>query len=69
MNAMTAWIIQTSMSAILANLDEATIKKFIDAGLDAIEDTVADSSNTIDDALVLPLCKRLRTALDVPDND
>jgi hypothetical protein len=69
MNAATQWAVQTAISAILANLDEDTIKRFIDAGLDAIEDIVASTDNQIDDQLVLPLCRRLRQAVDVPDND
>ena len=42
---------------------------FIDAGLDYIEDAVIASENKIDDAVVLPACKLVRTVLNIPDND
>lgn len=41
----------------------------IDAALDAIENGVEATENKLDDALVLPLCKMVRIAANVPDND
>ena len=45
------------------------LKKGIDALLDVIETACIGSANKIDDAVVLPLCKLIRSTLDIPDND
>lgn len=69
LNSMKLWAIQSLMTALMTQLNPELIRRFVDAGLDAIEDTVAASENTIDDQLVLPLIKQVRVALDLPDND
>jgi len=66
---MKASTISAMVTAILGLLPNETVKSFLDAGFDAIENIVADSSNTIDDAVILPIINKLRTAFDVPDND
>jgi hypothetical protein len=38
-------------------------------GLDIIEDKVMASPSTTDDMIVLPVCRIIREALSVPDND
>jgi len=45
------------------------IKHWIDMGIDMVEDKVAASPSTLDDAIVLPMCNLLRKALSIPDND
>ena len=50
-------------------LDAAAFKKFADMGLDFIEDYVANTPNKYDDLVVLPLCKTIRAAFDIPDDD
>lgn len=50
-------------------LSPETLKRFADAGLDAIEDAVAKSESTWDDMVVLPLCQQIRDAFDIPDDD
>lgn len=57
------------MTALFAVLTPENLKKFVDAGLDAIENAVEGSENTIDDKLVLPICKVIRGTFDIPDND
>jgi hypothetical protein len=42
---------------------------FVDAGLDYIEDYVSKTENTMDDQVVLPMCRIIREVLNVPDND
>ena len=54
---------------LIGRLDEETLKGWVDAGLDYIEDVVAKSESTLDDAVVLPICKLIRDAFGVPDND
>ena len=36
---------------------------------DFAEEKVLGSKSKIDDALVLPICKMVRTAFDIPDDD
>ena len=50
-------------------VEKGAIKKFADAGLDAIENAVENSETTIDDKVVLPLINTIRAAFDIPDND
>ena len=50
-------------------LTPENIKKYGDKLFDLIEDFVADSETTIDDATVLPIVKAFRKGLDIPDND
>ena len=50
-------------------LTEENIKKAIDGLFDSIEDFVSKSGTNIDDITVLPILKRLRDILNVPDND
>jgi len=50
-------------------LDEDNIKKYGDKLFDFVEDAVADSTTTFDDATVLPIIKALRVGLNIPDND
>jgi hypothetical protein len=45
------------------------VEKLGDALLDSLEDYVARTDNKTDDALVLPVIKGLRIALDIEDDD
>ena len=59
-----------SVVTLLVNLlDEDTLKKMADAVIDVAEKAVLDSENTFDDALVLPLCAKIRSTFNIPDND
>jgi len=42
-------------------------KNFIDSGLDYLENAIAKSENTYDDATILPIIKLIRTTFDIPD--
>ena len=66
---MRSILIAQLVNALLMILNEEVMKKAIDNLLDFIEDFVADTENKVDDALVLPLCRRIRETFDVPDND
>ena len=57
------------IGTMVERLDAEVVKKGLDAMLDAIEDYVASTPNKYDDALVGGLCKTVRSALDIPDND
>lgn len=52
---------------ITGSVDE--LKIVADTILDFCEDYVLGTASNIDDALVLPICKTIRDALDIPDND
>ena len=54
---------------VMTMLKPEHVNDLVDTILDWIEERVAASDNKIDDALVLPLCNTIRTALNVPDND
>ena len=50
-------------------LKPENIQTYGDKLFDFVEDAVVNSETTIDDALVLPMVKQLRTVLNIPDND
>ena len=54
---------------LLSLVTPDVLKKGLDSLLDFIESSVEKSDNKIDDAIVLPLCKVIRDALNIPDND
>lgn len=57
------------IQGLFAILTPENLKMFVDAGLDAIEDAVEKSENQVDDKLVLPMCKIIRSTFGIPDND
>lgn len=57
------------LPGLLKLLTPEVLKDAVDAMLDKIEDAVTDSDNTIDDALVLPLCKIIRDTFNIPDEE
>jgi len=54
---------------LLAQLPKEIVKDGIDRLLDVVEDAVEKSENSLDNAMVLPICKLIRDSLDIPDND
>jgi hypothetical protein len=61
--------LQALLGIALSFLTTAQLKKFADMAFDFIEDAVKESANPYDDAAILPVITRLRTAFDIPDND
>ena len=61
-------LILALVKALLGFLDEEMIKGFLDKGLDWVEDSIQESENVYDDAL-LPLIAVFRNALNIPDDD
>ena len=66
---MKGYIVAKLVQVLLGLLDGPTLKRFVDAGLDAIENAVIGSKSNVDDAVVLPLLEAIREAFDIPDND
>jgi hypothetical protein len=67
MNGILQKALQALLTVALAFLTKDQLKQFADMAFDFVEKAVQDSSNTIDDALVLPVIQRLREAFDIPD--
>lgn len=66
---MKSQIISMILNQLLALLTPDLLKRIVDKMLDEIEDYAVESSNTIDDKTVLPLCAMIRQSFDIPDND
>ena len=62
-------IISALIGALVQLLTPEMLRGFIDAGLDWIENYVMETDNTIDDSIVLPICRKLREAVGIPDED
>lgn len=69
MNSLLTALLPSIMNALLTLLSPDVVKKGLDALFDAIENEVVKTENKIDDATVLPVVRKLRAALDVPDDD
>jgi len=57
------------VALIIKYMTEDRIKKWVDSGLDDVEDAIAKSKSKIDDILIGPVIKTVRAAFDIPDND
>lgn len=66
---MQSFLIAKLVEVVLTLLSDKVMKQVVDAFLDLIEDAVENSENKVDDAVVLPICKRIRETFNVPDND
>lgn len=66
---MTTSAVSAMVTTVINLLPDEIVKEFLDAGFDKIENVVKDSSNRIDDVVILPIINKLRSAFDVPDND
>ena len=62
-------LITQMLNIVLALVTKEQYKELVDKIIDMVEDAVEKSPNTIDDAVVLPLCAKIRDILDTPDND
>jgi hypothetical protein len=66
---MQAQLVKMLVTGLLAALQPEVLKKAVDGLLDIIEDAVAASENKVDDQVVLPMCKLIRTTFNIPDED
>lgn len=66
---MKEQMLKMLISFILARVSEKDMKKWADAGIDLIEDSVVGSETKIDDEFVLPMCSLMRNAFQIPDTD
>ena len=62
-------IIQQAVQAIIAALPPQLLTESADRLLDVIENMIEASDTKVDDTVVMPLIKLLRTSFSIPDND
>ena len=66
---MKAQLLQLLITTLMTFFSEELMKDFADRLLDFVEDKVLGSASTLDDRLVLPLCEKIRSTFNIPDND
>lgn len=64
---MQELMIKTLISIAMKMLTEENIKELADKVIDFVEEKVEASENKIDDAMVLPILKQVRSAFDIED--
>lgn len=69
MAAAAKALLQAVVAVIATMMTEENMKLLADKMLDTAEDFVAQTDNTIDDALVLPVIQKIRSVFNIPDND
>ncbi len=62
-------MLKTLMDAVSTFASEDLMMRVADGILDAIENAVENSSNKVDDMVILPICKRTREVFNIEDND
>lgn len=62
-------ILGTLIPVLLSMLSPEELKAIADKGLDFLEDFATNSETSLDDKVILPICKMIRTTFDIPDND
>ena len=62
-------MVEKIIGLLLSMLNADMFKKVVDGILDKVEEAVEKSESKLDDAIVLPLCKKARELLNVPDED
>ena len=60
---------EAALFALLKVIGGPLKRELGDMVLDFVENKVLGSASPIDDAIVLPICKALRDALDIPEGD
>ncbi len=57
------------ISMLIRLFDPEMLRDFMDMVLDWVEKKVLGSASTVDDAVVLPILKMMRTAFSIPKDD
>jgi len=57
------------ITTLLSMFSDDLLKKFADMALDFVENYVLGSASTLDDKIVLPICRMIRETFDTPDED
>lgn len=64
--SMIVYIITTLINNFVKSLDVKDLQQFLDNLIDSVEDTIANSENKLDDAL-LPGLRLVRELFNIPD--
>jgi hypothetical protein len=67
-DSMKVWVIQSLITALIARMDEPTLKAWADAGLDKLEELIVNSETNLDDKMALPLIQQIREAFGIDDD-
>ena len=62
-------IIASLITLLIDMVDEQTAKDMLDKLIDVAEDAIKNSKTKWDDITVLPVLKKIRDIVDIPDND
>lgn len=62
---MLLWAVEM----FIAKLNSDDLKKWVEMGLDLLEDKAEESANKIDDMLVAGMARMIRGAMDMEDSD
>ena len=62
-------VLSALIPIILGLLTPHQLRRFADMAMDFVEDAVQDSTNKVDDIVVLPILQRLRDTFNIPDDD
>ena len=65
---MKAQLISALIQVLLSLLTPELLRKFADMALDFAERFVLGTASSIDDRIVLPICKQIRIAFEIPDD-
>jgi len=66
---MVKVMLQAIVGVLATMMSKENLKLVADGMLDAAENIVINSENTIDDQLILPAIQKIRETFDIPDND
>lgn len=69
MKSILIQLLADIVTRVLAKLDEKSAKDAIDGILDRLETAVVKSSTKLDDMAILPILKKVRELLAIPDDD
>ena len=62
-------IIQHAVQALIAALPPNVLAEGADRMLDLVENMIERSDTKVDDAVVMPIIRLIRTSFNIPDND
>jgi len=57
------------ITVLMAVMTESMLKKFADSLLDFAENLVSKTISPVDDAIVIPIINKVRSAFNIEDND
>jgi hypothetical protein len=66
---MQALILKSLVNVMLTLMTPELLQKFADMVLDFAERFVVGTASTVDDTIILPLCKTIRATFKIEDND